>query len=526
MAFFPSDESRPRRYFVYAVCGVIVGVFLGIYSRLLPPIPHRLFIVYSVIFLLLLLLPMMFLARFFKIPGDMVLCWILCLSVILGIARVYAFDLIASRTLKQTAGQEHTYSAVLLEPPQESRSGASLGVAVQVVGSDDGQFVSGKVLLYAKPALWRTMTRGDSLRFTATLKESPRASFAGGYDPRLALYRQGISYSVYTTALSPSDTAFSVNTITYRLETLGRKIQDSVFSAVDRTMANHPEESALLKGILIGNRESFTDAQTEAYSDSGLIHITSASGMHIMFLYGFLSYLLRKLRLPNFVIFLAALPILFLFSAAVAFTPSICRAVLMLLLSLIADLLQQEPDSLTSLSFSAFVLILVNPYIITGYSFILSFSSTLGIVLFSAPLTRICKQKISAWSPTARNLLSPVISSVALSASSTLGIGVFTARFFQRLSWGSVFANIPIVPLASVSFIGGFLLWFLYLFSPPLAAFLAGILWIPLWLMNRIADFFSLRFFSLSLPAPSSVFIAGYLLLLCVIHETFTNQKR
>ncbi len=515
-----------RHYFAYLIGGFLAGIFYGIYAENLTFVPLIGYLFYSAAFLLLLLLPLCLLSVFLKGLGrDMVLCWLLCLCFILGIGRVYLFDLKKDQTLKQTAGTEHTYTAVLLEEPEESNSGASLGASMQVVRVDDDQPVSGKVKVYAKPELWQGATRGSTVVFTAILKDAARASFSGGFDSRLYLYRQGISYSVYTQQLHKEELSLPIHSLSYQLETLGRNIQGSVFNTIDQTLGKYPEEAALLKGILLGNRDSFTDAQTEDYTDSGLIHIVSASGMHVMFLFGFLSSVFRRFRLPRPVIHLIAVPVLVIFGASVAFTPSICRAIVMLMLVLLANQMQREPDSLTSLCFAALILANVNPYIITGYSFILSFAATLGIIIFNAPLNQFLAKGNRSTLGAIRFVIAKIFSSVSMSLSSMLGLGYFMARFFNRFSWGGIIGNIPIVPLASASFIGGILLCLLYFISPPLACMLAELVRIPLWLINRLVKFFSMKFFAIYIPTPPPSAIVIYILFCGLIYYFLTKKR-
>lgn len=246
-----------------------------------------------------------------------------------------------------------------------------------------------------------------------------------------------------------------------------------------------------------------------------------------MFLFGLLQFLFARLRLPRWLLRLVTVPILVVFSAAAAFTPSICRALIMLVLVFLAIQLQKEPDSLTALSFAALLLAMQNPYTVTGYSFLLSFSATLGIILFSGPLT----QKLNTAIPVpaskhARFFRREIQNSIILSLSGNLGLGYFLARFFNRFSWGGLFANILLVPLASFNFAGGFILWFLHLLYPPLAiAFAQFFLTLPLWMMNFLAVFFSQSRFLFYLPTPHPSFGVIYFLLCILLYFLLTRKK-
>ncbi|MBR5152494.1 MAG: ComEC family competence protein [Clostridia bacterium] len=482
--------------------GFLAGSFYGVYAKVLPPFSVWLFFSLYMIFAMGILF---FFLRRQMDKRDFLFACLLVLCFMLGIARVYVFDQMQDRALAQTLGEPHSYTGIVLDDPTSSSSGKTLGFTISLSQCDETP-VCGKVKLYSRPEFLNGIKRGSSVTFTAELNYPAGASFSGGFHTRHFWYRQGIRCSVFTEDVALSPHTIQPRGISYHLETFGRSIRSSVFSVIDQSFGSRTEEAALLKGLLLGNRESFTDEQNEDYIDSGFVHITSASGMHVMFLFGFLSYLFRKLRIPRWMLRLVTFPILLIFAAAAAFTPSICRAVIMLSLMLIATQLQKEPDSLTSLAFAALVLALVNPYILTGYSFLLSFSATLGIIIFSQPI----RNKFTLNT----TFLNRIADSVSLSLAGTIGIGYFLARFFNRLSWGGILGNILLVPLASFSFIGGLFLWVIGSLVPSLGVFLArNILWIPLWMMNRLADFFSLSFFRFYLPTPP----LGFLLLYCVL---------
>ncbi|MBQ2614998.1 MAG: ComEC/Rec2 family competence protein [Clostridia bacterium] len=521
-----SQIQSGRHTLVWISGGFLAGVLYGIHQVTLP---FSYFLSYSGGFLLLAGLLLLLLRKRFA-KGDAFLVWLVCFSLVLGIVRVYLFDIFQDRDLQLTAGEECRYTGFLLDLPKESSTGASLGATVQVLQAENEtgiHQVNGKVAVYAKDALYGELSRGDSVTFTAKLTQPEGAGYLGGFDYRHHLYRQGIRYATYTTELKRADTPVSHQSLSYTLESLGISIRESVFRAVDVSLFNHPQEAALLKGLLLGNNEGFTAEQYQSFVDSGLVHIISTSGMHLMFLFGLLQALLGRLRLPRWLLRLISVPVLVVFSAAAAFTPSICRSLIMLLLVLIAIQLQKEPDSLTSLSFAALLLVLQNPYTITGYSFLLSFSATLGIILFSAPLT----QKLNTAIPVpdtkyARFFRREIQNSIVLSLSGNLGLGYFLARFFNRFSWGSIFANILLVPLASFSFAGGLILWLLSLLYPPLAiAFAQFFLALPLWLMNFLAHFFAQSRFLCYLPTPHPSFAVLYLLLGIVLY-TYLTKKR
>lgn len=517
-----------RHYLAWITGGFLAGIFYGIYASALSYVSFWGILLYSIGFLVFALLLLTLCAlpkQASSLHRDLFLLWFICLAFTFGVLRVYAFDCLQSASLKATANAQNTYTGVIADKPQPSNSGKSFGCTVKVTHAEtehETLEVKGKIMLYAPSDSFEGIQIGDTVTFPATLLYPSGSSYSGGFSLRHYLYRQGISYSVYTKELTKAEVPVQLNSLSHRLGLFGERLRESAFYAIDTSFQSRTQEAALLKGIMLGNREDFSAEQYQSFVDSGFVHITSVSGMHIMFLFGFVTFLFRKLRLPHFLIRLLCIPIFILFGAVATFTPSVNRAIIMTMMTLLAAQIQRVPDSLTSLSFSALVLSFLNPYIITDYSFLLSFGATLGIIIFSGPINRFLLapyKKLTNLPKSLRFIAGEISSSTALSLSGNLGLGFFLARFFNRFSWGSVVGNIALTPLTSFSFIGGFFLWGIFMLSQPLASFLAQkFFWIPLWLINHLAEFFAKKFFQLYIPTPHISFLGIYLFLCGVLY--------
>ncbi|MBE5039371.1 ComEC/Rec2 family competence protein [Ructibacterium gallinarum] len=509
-----------RRYTaLWMILGFILGIWAGLNSQEVFGIKVHGLTVYTVIFtagVSLLLLLVCLLSHTIFVGKDYFAIVLIMLSITAGMIRVDAFDNIESRQLKELAGTTCTLTGVITKDPEASNSGKSVGFPVLVYYAETASGISllnGKIMVYIKPNNV-SFRRGDTVSFEAALQEPEGKIYDNSFSVREYLYRQNISFSVFSNKIQYSQTTIHPRNPLYYLEGMGLAFQKSVLHSIEQSFGENSPESALLKGILLGYREDFTETQYNQFADSGFIHITAVSGMHVMFLAGFLTLVFRRLRLPHWLLDLTLLPALILFASAAAFTPSICRAALMLALMRLAYWFQREPNSLHSLAAAALILLLINPYTLTSYSFLLSFSAVLGIITFASPL-----QKLLSIPPVQKprtmlavKFINTLTASAAVSTASSIGIGFFTAKFFGRVSWGSIIGNIPILFLASFAFIGGFLNWLIYLILPSAAAFLAqGPLRLVLWIMNQLAAFFSLPLFRFPIPRPALSILPFYI---------------
>lgn len=150
-----------------------------------------------------------------------------------------------------------------------------------------------------------------------------------------------------------------------------------------------------LAAILLGDRSGLTQEQTSAFRKTASSHILAISGLHISqtvtFLICFLNLFPVSRRTTRFFLY-PFIVMLFLLAGA---TVSVFRASVMTLFSVTALLLRRRSDSVTSLSFSAALLVISNPYALESYSFLLSYTATFGMVTCAVPLSEAVRERFS-----------------------------------------------------------------------------------------------------------------------------------
>ena len=234
-------------------------------------------------------------------------------------------------------------------------------------------------------------------------------------------------------------------------------IRKSVHKNSDNLYKNFRFAKEISRGVTIGDRTDMNDYTYSIYRSAGISHILAISGLHIsiitMALYSFLSKFNIDKRIVSAIGGVFAL----FYAALVGFTPSVTRAVIMLLFVMIMRFLIYSADSITAL-FSALALILIiNPYALYSAGVQLSFLCTLGILLFEPTLGKISwklLQKYKKRSATVTlfyKILNSIIDSVAISLVSA--IFTFPVMFFSfdTFSYASVFVNLIAVPLFSIA---------------------------------------------------------------------------
>ena len=525
-------EEKGRRYFVYLAVSFLLGIFYSLRNHIGENQLCDL-LKFSAIFLvctLFLFAVIMFLCRKLRdVNADIVLAYFMLIFFLLGIYRTSFYENIQYRSLKSSAGEKRLYTGIVRGNPELSGSGKTYGFPVKVLYYEEEETkteVDGSIMLYA-PINEGDVMRGDAISFEVNLSHPEGAPYKGGFSMRSYIYRQNLCFSAYAKEIKKTTAEYTPD-LKDRLCDMGYIIQEYISSSIDKNFGGATKESALLKGIILGVREDFAPEQYESFSKSGLIHITAVSGMHIMFLFSTLLYMLRKLRAPKWIAYLIIAPCLVIFAAATMFTPSVCRAVIMMSVFMLAFITQGESDGITSIFIAATVIVAVNPYALTGYSFILSFSTTLGIILFAGPLNGYISQvtrinKLRKNKKLSLRLLGGVIggliASLCVSISGYIGMVYFVIRFFRRLSWGSIFANIILIYFAGTCFVVGILSCAISDVMPDVAGFVTLYMLKPmLWTINSVADFFSKSVFIIKIKTPPESLIILHCILAWMLH--------
>ncbi|HAA64131.1 MAG TPA: MBL fold metallo-hydrolase, partial [Thermoanaerobacter sp.] len=295
---------------------------------------------------------------------------------------------------------------------------------------------------------------GDVVSIRGIVSIPKRATNPGGFDYKLFLKKKGI-YAV-------------MRVQGYAVDIVGKGnlnfIEKVIYAAKQKTEVNYinsmPERDAkFVISIFLGDK-LVDDETLVQFRTAGISHIISVSGMHVAIITGFILYMLslfniRRYKVPIIIIVLTFYAIL------TGANPPVIRAALMASIALIGTTYGKKHNSINSLSFAAFVILIFNPLMLWDVGFQLSFVATLAILYFYKPI----REKLSMLNPKIREL-------VALTLSAQIGTIPFTMYYFHYISIISLLSNIVIVPLANIAVVLGFLSAMIGLIFPPLSYFI------------------------------------------------------
>jgi competence protein ComEC len=220
------------------------------------------------------------------------------------------------------------------------------------------------------------------------------------------------------------------------------------------------DELSVLKALVLGYDDDVSDEVILTYSATGVMHILSVSGLHIGVVYLVLRYLLsflngnRKKELLKLILLIA---FLWTYALITGFSSSVVRAALMFSLFSIGTYYKFFNNIFNILSFSAFVLLVIDPFYLANVGFQLSYFALLGILLIQ-PL-------FAKWYSSENYIVNFIYSTSTVSIAATIGTLAFNLYYYHQFPLYFIPANIIAIPLSTVIIYGGFLLIPLSLFS-------------------------------------------------------------
>lgn len=235
------------------------------------------------------------------------------------------------------------------------------------------------------------------------------------------------------------------------------------------------EHQDILLGILLGNDDGIEEEVKQNFIESNLSHILAVSGMHVAYVIAITNYTLTVLKIGKKKIKIITIILLTFFMMLTNNTPSVRRACIMAILSIIAVLIGRKSDNINNMGISLLIILIQNPFYILNTGLILSYTATLGIILL------LPKEKEEEIKP-----LQKIKKLAQVSISVCIAILPVNMILFRTISLTFIFSNILI------SFIIGIIIILGFIISTPISLpILPTILEILLSALTKITEIFS-----------------------------------
>ncbi|HOA43052.1 MAG TPA: DNA internalization-related competence protein ComEC/Rec2 [Bacillota bacterium] len=221
------------------------------------------------------------------------------------------------------------------------------------------------------------------------------------------------------------------------------KLKYSFSDSLDRFMDR--DAKALLFGILFGDKLHIDDEIYEDFQRNGCAHILSVSGIHVSIIYVYICRLFRNRRNP--IVSACASGILFFYAALANFSDTVVRAFLMIIVHILSKFLHRRYDLLCCTSFSAFLMLLYNPFYLFSLGFQLSYLAVFTLA-FALPLAVSKIEKLNENKRYER--IAALLHAAAPLFIIQAGMAPASAYHFQYFSFSAFLINFPVIMLAGL----------------------------------------------------------------------------
>ena len=200
-----------------------------------------------------------------------------------------------------------------------------------------------------------------------------------------------------------------------------------------------PKESAgVSRAVLLGDKYALNDNDLRGFKKTGTSFLIVVSGLHLSVAVAVIMLVIKRFTRRRILLSIGAIIAVICFAALTGFNYSVIRAGISMIIYQIGRIFLRNSDPLNSLGFAALALTIPNPYAVGDLGLLLSFSATLGIILWSRKIYKYIISKFSFDKIPNKN---------------KLWIGLKkTVYFFTNLFSVSFSASIWIIPVTVIAF--------------------------------------------------------------------------
>lgn len=290
----------------------------------------------------------------------------------------------------------------------------------------------------------------------------------------------------------------------FNVRTAYSRLSDRLSRNAGTGLGWNPELAALNKAMLLGRRGGIGAEKRAMFATAGTIHVFAISGLHVMLVAMVLNMLLSRAGLSPPVVAMFVLPMLAGYVMVSGARASAIRAALMAGLWICSGLFGRQADSLVAWGVAVILIYAHSPENVFSAGCALSFLVMLAILLwlrwssqFAAPLDGLLKlaareetlvdtkrrDAILMWHRCGMHALGALGISFAAWIAST----PVSARAFGRIVFGGIFANVLIIPLATISVALGAAGTIVSPIVRPVGALLNNLAAASTWLMEVVS---------------------------------------
>jgi competence protein ComEC len=310
---------------------------------------------------------------------------LLAVSLGIGVAKLRTETMRAPVLLHHIGPVDVEGYVELVEP--RASGGQRVTVRVARVGKLDAEVTPYRARVTTREAN-KALKPGDFVRLRATLNPPPGPSLPGGYDFARMAWFQALGAVGYAREPARVEQDAAEAPLRLRAATAVERVREAIGRRIVDALPG--QEGAIADALITGERGGITESTNQAFRASGLFHILSISGLHMVIMAGAVFFSIRVL--------LAAVPAIALrypikkWAAAGAMigalayllisgsSPATVRSYAMISVMFLAVLLDRSALALRNVALAAFGILIVWPESLFDPGFQMSFAAVVALV--------------------------------------------------------------------------------------------------------------------------------------------------
>lgn len=271
---------------------------------------------------------------------------------------------------------------------------------------------------------------GSQVFGSGIVKAFSKSTNPGGFDEENYQYGRGnLLFLEKGSFTERKGMVVSVRKLLYDIRQSLKQVYDTLFSEVNASLA---------KAMVLGIRSELDSDIKQLYQRNGIAHLIAISGLHIAMLGGTIYHFLRK-RMGSYPVAAAfGMVFILLYGIMAGLSGATLRAVVMLAMSMGADVSGRRYDIITSISVALLLMLLCNPYQVSQAGFLLSFGAVIGIAVVN-PIWNLVFGETSS-----------CLEGFRISVSVQMVLLPILLYYFYEIPVYGIFLNVIVVPLMSI----------------------------------------------------------------------------
>jgi len=370
------------------------------------------------------------------------------------------------------------------------------------------------ILLYLSREL-TYLQKGDEILVGAEVTKIKNKNNPGEFNAEYYWKSRGIETMAF---VSPSEMTWVDSKSPSLLSSFFSYFSNYLNSALTDNLSG--SDLAIAQALVLGDKSLLESDVKNAFTNTGAMHVLAVSGMHVglilylfLALFGFFPSFLSKKQATILIVL-----ILWIYAIITGLSASVIRAVFMFTILALSQISSKQNDSLNTLFFSAFILLILNPFYLLDVGFQLSYLAMIGIFLFYPKIEKLIDIKPyifkKLWQGTAIGFAAQLM---------TVGISLF---YFHQFPNYFILSNLGLMFLSSL-IMGLAIFLFLVKNIPVLSNFigilLGGSVYIMYWIIQKIEEIPGAVAYGYLLPF-WMVILLGLLFIILILYSKSKKQ--